>query len=117
MDKNETCSFNKICVSLAISCLSALFVYYSTVILKNHNERKKRKWELDKLFKEFNRTFETLELETDRVDALTEDGFKKCNDENVFSFLNDFTKVLDKAFLYKDIKYIFTHVHMTISYI
>ena len=54
LSADATDAFNRIIEALAISYLMGVFVYYLTVVLKNKNDRSRRKWELYDIVKESN---------------------------------------------------------------
>ena len=97
-------SFNDVSVSAAVSYLMGMLVYYLTVYRKNKRERKKRKWELDDLLKALNLAFELIETEIGRL-AIANGAYLKnnCDDTTYNQFNTEFTSLLDKASLYKDI--------------
>lgn len=103
LNEQGTSSFNSIANSLAVSYLMGLFVYHLTVKRKNDKERKKRKWELDKLLTDISRHFEPVEDETGRIDKITGNSLKNLKKEIYETFIKNMTDSLDKAFLYKEI--------------
>lgn len=102
--ENETSAFNSVMWTLAASFLSGIFVYYLTVKYKNKKERRRRKRELRAVLDEINRHVEHLESDLDRSKKQNVVMLKSLRPDTIYqTFLNEMSKTLDKAFLYKDI--------------
>lgn len=102
-DTEEADAFNMVMCSLAASYIGGLIIYALTVVLKNCNERKRRKWELDDLLNEFDKCFDLIEEKIDRIDMANCEMLKECKDNTYNDFLREFKTILEKASLYKDI--------------
>lgn len=79
LNEGETERMNNLLISLSSSFITGAFVYYLTVIFKNKNERKNRKWELHDLLKQLEVVNEYVEQDTGlKIDkGLTFEWFKQ----------------------------------------
>ena len=104
MSENETSAFNTVVWTLAASYLAGIIVYYLTITHKNRKERRRRKWELRAVLIEINHHVEQLESDLYRSRKQNDVLLNSLRPDTIYqTFLNEMSKTIDKAFLYKDI--------------
>ena len=97
LSANAMHEFNRIIEELAISYLMGVFVYYLTVILKNKNDRRRRKWELYDILKDSN----CLENTTgEKWTIFDEESYKELTPEKVSELNKHYYEFVQKLHLY-----------------
>lgn len=89
---------------LSIGFLTSFFVYYLTVLHKNYNERKKRRFELHDIIKEFAQSFEATEMELGKLQMAKVSDYKENFNNTICKNLKDnLCKLLQQASMYRDL--------------
>ena len=94
---DNTKAFNETLSALAASYLMGLFVYYLTVYRKNKKHRKKRKWELDYLLIEINRTLMPMETEIGRFEKTDALRLKNECEDTIFDTFTSELQLIQNA--------------------
>lgn len=98
LSAEATQAFNRIIEALAISYLMGVFVYYLTVILKNKNDRSRRKWELNAIVKESN-YLENIQGR-DKWPLFNKESYKELTPDEVSKLNKQYYEFVQRLHLY-----------------
>lgn len=100
LDIEGTKCFNSIMESLAVSYLSGVFVYYLTVILTYRRNRRRKKWDLNAVFKDY----QSLEkLTGERWELFNEDCYKELKEKEITKLFNGYEYILKNLHYYDNV--------------
>lgn len=99
-DEEGTLLFNNVMEKIAISYLVSVLIYYITMIIRNKNNRKRRRWELHDILKDYH----TLEdITSERWNLFDEDRYKELTPEQVFKLKQEYEHILKELHKYDNV--------------
>lgn len=99
-DEEGTLLFNNVMEKIAINYLVSVVIYYITMIIRNKNNRKRRRWELHDILKDYH----TLEdITSERWNLFDEDRYKELTPEQVFKLKQEYEHILKELHKYDNV--------------